>query len=424
MTIAAGTKLGRYEIRSKIGEGGMGEVYRARDPKLNRDVAIKVLPASVVHDADRLRRFEQEARAAAALNHPNIAHIYEIGSSPSVSEGVETATSKGEASHFIAMEFIDGETLRERMKNATMRLATVLDVGAQIASAVSAAHAAGIVHRDIKPENVMLRRDGIVKVLDFGLAKLTQPGSLTIDTQAATKRLVHTEPGKVMGTVAYMSPEQVRGINLDARTDVWSLGIVLYEMLAGQPPFAGETSSHVAVSILEKEPVPIARYAPEAPAELQRIVRKALAKDRDERYQSARDLLIDLKTLQRHLDLQSEIELSLAATGETARASGMQAPAETKPDSLSHATGIGERRPTSSAEYIVTSIKQHKLAAIVALVIVAAASAGLWWYFHLRNTTVAINSIAVLPLTNASNDPNTEYLSDGITEALINSLTY
>src|SRR5256884_3194163 len=211
-----GTRLGRYAIRSKIGEGGMGEVYLAQDTKLDRKVALKILPADVTARPDRMKRLVQEAKAASALNHPNIITIHEIdewGSSPIVREGV----------NFIATEFIDGETLRERMRNAPMKLGEVLDVAAQIASALSAAHAAGIVHRDIKPENVMLRRDGIVKVLDFGLAKLTErlpPDS--VDAEAATKGLVQTESGVVLGTVAYMSPEQARGLAVDARTDIIS----------------------------------------------------------------------------------------------------------------------------------------------------------------------------------------------------------
>src|SRR3989440_9476620 len=209
MTLAAGTKLGRYEIRSKIGAGGMGEVYLAQDAILGRKVALKILAAEFAVHPDRMRRFVQEAKAASALNHPNIITIYEIDETDSV--------------HFIVIEFIEGETLRERMRLARMKFPEVLEVAIQIASALAAAHGAGIIHRDIKPDNVMLRRDGIVKVLDFGLAKLVQAGGPAIDTQVATRPLVQTEPGRVMGTVAYMSPEQVRGLQLDARTDIWSL---------------------------------------------------------------------------------------------------------------------------------------------------------------------------------------------------------
>src|SRR5437016_13435986 len=216
MTLVAGTKLGRYEIRSQIGEGGMGEVYLAKDTKLDRKVALKILPADVASHRYRMRRFVQEASAVSALNHPNILTIHEI--------------DQTDSGHFIATEFIDGETLRERMRNAPMKLGEVLDVAAQIASALSAAHAAGIVHRDIKPENVMLRRDGIVKVLDFGLAKLTERVSPeAVDTEAPTRTSIKTEPGVVMGTAIYMSPEQARGLQLDARTDIFSLGVLIYE---------------------------------------------------------------------------------------------------------------------------------------------------------------------------------------------------
>src|SRR2546426_247169 len=226
MTIATGTKLGRYEIRSKIGAGGMGEVYVAQDTKLDRKVALKILPAEFASHQDRMRRFVQEAKAASALNHPNIITIHEIDETDNVL--------------FIATEFIDGETLRVHGRKASMKLGEVLDVAGQIASALSVAHTAGIVHRDIKPENVMLRRDGIVKVLDFGLAKLTErlpPESL--DTEAPTRAAVNTEPGVVMGTALYMSPEQARGLQVDARTDIFSLGGLIYEMIAGRPPFAG-----------------------------------------------------------------------------------------------------------------------------------------------------------------------------------------
>src|SRR5438094_6299970 len=220
----------------------MGEVYLAQDTKLDRKVALKILPAEVAAHPDRIRRFVQEAKAASALNHPNIITIHEIDETDSI--------------NFIATEFIDGETLRERMQNAPTKLAEVLEVAAQVTSALSAAHAAGIVHRDIKPENIMLRRDGIVKVLDFGLAKLTERlQTELVDTEASTRAAVKTDPGVVMGTVVYMSPEQVRGLQVDARTDIFSLGVLIYEMVAGRPPFEGSNRSEIVAAILsDKEP--------------------------------------------------------------------------------------------------------------------------------------------------------------------------
>src|SRR5438552_1683168 len=278
MTLAVGTKLGRYEIRSKIGEGGMGEVYLANDSELDRTVAIKILPERLASDQQRLQRFVQEAKAASALNHPHILTIYEIG-----------ATGN---SRYIATEFIDGDTLRHRM-NQGIKLLDVLEVASQITSALAAAHAAGIVHRDIKPENIMVRRDGYVKVLDFGLAKLTEPlpaRHVTVgDSAASTEGRVHTDPGKVMGTLRYMSPEQIRGQQGDGRTDIFSLGVVLYEMVAGRPPFGDATSGDLIAAILEQEAPPLARYFRQTPAELERIVSKALAKDREERYQGVKD---------------------------------------------------------------------------------------------------------------------------------------
>src|SRR5437773_1080843 len=258
MTIATGTKLGRYEIRSKIGAGGMGEVYLAHDTKLDRKVALKILPAEVAAHQDRMRRFVQEAKTASGLNHPNILTIYEIEQIDSV--------------NFIATEFIDGVTLRQRMRNAPMKLREVLDVAVQIASALSAAHAANIVHRDIKPENAMLRRDGIVKVLDFGLAKLTEQSGSTVDTDAPTAAQVNTDSGTVMGTARYMSPEQARGQKVDARTDIFSLGIVLYELLAGRAPFVGTNAIEVLGAILNHEAEPLS--APDVPRELEHIVEK------------------------------------------------------------------------------------------------------------------------------------------------------
>src|SRR5881398_557067 len=284
-----GRTLDNYQVLSLLGVGGMGEVYRARDTKLGREVAIKVLPAGFASGSDRLR-LEREARAVSALNHPNILTIYEI---KEVDEHL-----------FIATEFVDGENLRERIRNGRMKLAEVLDVAIQVASALSAAHAAGIVHRDIKPENIMLRRDALVKVLDFGLAKLTDPESTATGPEEVTLQRFSTEPGVVLGTSVYMSPEQARGLPLDTRTDIWSLGVVLYEMVGGHVPFSGATKSDVIVSILEKEPPPLARFTPETPEVLQWIVTKTLRKQMDQRYQSAKDLLTDLQSLKHRLELK------------------------------------------------------------------------------------------------------------------------
>ncbi len=325
----------------------MGEVYLAQDTKLDRKVALKILPADVATHRDRMSRFVQEAKAASALNHPNIITIHEIEQIDSV--------------NFIATEFIDGETLRERTRKAPLKLREVLDVAVQSASALSAAHAAGIVHRDIKPENIMVRRDGIVKVLDFGLAKLTAHESTNIDTEALTTAFM-TDPGSVVGTAIYMSPEQARGLDVDARTDIWSLGVVLYEMVAGSTPFAGSTSSEVLASILsEKEPQPLARYSREVPAELERIASKALRKNRDERYQTTKDLLLDLKSLKQRLEFEAEVERTSSA-----------------------------RQQSESATKVLRSEPEH--------------------------------SIAVLPFANTSADPENEYFCDGLAEELLNAL--
>lgn len=292
-SLAKGQRIGSYEIAAPLGAGGMGEVYLAEDTRLGRKVALKLLPAYFTKDEDRLRRFQQEARAASSLNHPNILTIYEIGQENTY--------------HFIATEFIEGVTLRRHMMTTGMKLGEVLDVASQVGSALAAAHAAGIVHSDIKPENIMIRGDGYVKVLDFGLAKLTERQTYQVDADAATKALVKTQPGLVMGTAQYMSPEQAQGLNVDARTDIFSLGIVLYEMVAGRAPFDGNTKSDALATILKEEAPPLSRYAPEVPAELEWIVTKALAKEREERYQVVKDLLIDLKNLNQDLELQAMI---------------------------------------------------------------------------------------------------------------------
>jgi eukaryotic-like serine/threonine-protein kinase len=272
----------------------MGEVYLAEDTRLGRKVALKLLPEAYTKDSERLRRFEQEARAASALNHPNIVTIYETGSVG--------------GTQFITTEFVDGETLREHAAGAPLGVEEALDVAAQVASALVAAHQAKIVHRDIKPENVMLRRDRIVKVLDFGLAKLAAQAES--GPESPTRPAFRTDPGVVMGTVQYMSPEQARGLPVDERTDIWSLGVVLYEMLAGRAPFTGGTTSDALAAVLEREPPPLARYSKEAPEALEWIVTKALTKEKEERYQTAREMLTDLRRLEQRLKLAAELQRS------------------------------------------------------------------------------------------------------------------
>jgi serine/threonine protein kinase len=279
---AAGTQIDRYKVISSLGSGGMGEVYLAHDERLNRKIALKLLPAHFTTNQERMWRFQQEARMASALNHPNIITIHEIG--------------QVENRNFIATEFVDGETLRQHLKRGALSVPESLDIAIQICRALVAAHNAGIVHRDIKPENIMLRHDGYVKVLDFGLAKLT--GQREQPTQGDLSDRVDFSSGLLMGTVRYMSPEQAGGLLVDVRTDVWSLGVVLYEMLTGCAPFEGITSGDLIASILKHKPAPLTTLAPNTPVDLQRIVAKALEKDRDERYESIKAMLVDLESLE------------------------------------------------------------------------------------------------------------------------------
>ncbi|HEY6229986.1 MAG TPA: protein kinase [Pyrinomonadaceae bacterium] len=381
MAIAVGTTLGRYEIRSLLGAGGMGEVYLAHDTQLRRPVALKFLPANFTMDEDRLRRFEQEAYAASALNHPNILTIYEIG--------------QFDATRFMAMEYVEGETLRQHLARAHahsvegqlhgggIKLHEALDIAIQIASALSASQTAGIAHRDIKPENLMLRRDGYLKVLDFGLAKLTERPATT-DTEAPTRAMVNTSPGAVMGTVNYMSPEQASGQAVDARTDIWSLGVLLYEMITGRMPFEGPTPSHVIVSILEKDPPLLTRYLTDAPEALEWIVTKALTKNPDERYQTAREMLTDLRRLKQRLDASAEMERSIApdagGPGSQTMSSSSQLGASTIGGPGAEQKTLPAGAPTvSSAEYLVNSVSRHKLGlGIAVLVLIAALGVVLW----------------------------------------------
>ena len=401
MNIEPGTKFGRYEVRSLIGAGGMGEVYLANDTELDRAVAIKILPERLASDKDRLQRFVQEAKAASALNHPNILTIYEIGAARD--------------SRFIATEFIDGETLRHRM-NRGMKLFDVLDVAGQIASALAAAHAAGIVHRDIKPENIMVRRDGYAKILDFGLAKLTEPKDSTADTEAPTRAMVNTGAGTVMGTANYMSPEQAKGVHVDQRTDLWSLGALLYEMTTGHLPFQGETPTETISLILQKEPPPLKRYTNDVPEELDRIVEKALTKDRDERYQTAKDLLIDLRHLKRKLEVDAEIDRTLPPEIRAAAATHSHPGAPTVSGSMPTSTISGSQR-ASSAEYIVSEIRQHRKGALiigaVAIALVAAAS-----LFYFVRRTPALTEKDTILLTDFVNTTGETVFDGTLKQAL------
>ncbi|HEY7179864.1 MAG TPA: protein kinase [Blastocatellia bacterium] len=294
------SQIGAYQLLEPLGRGGMGEVHLALDTRLGRKVALKLLPAAFTTDADHVRRFAQEARAASALNHPNIITIHEVGEA-----AIENVSMR-----YIVTEYVEGETLRRRMASAPerrMKPSEAIEVASQIAAALAAAHEAGITHRDIKPENIMVRPDGLVKVLDFGLAKLTTPPPEAIDTGAPTlAREVRTTPGMILGTLRYMSPEQARARDVDARSDIFSLGAVLYEMIAGEPLFTGETTADIIAAVINKEPRPLAEFTSESSlsgAELDRIVGKALAKDRQSRYENARDLQIDLQSLKQEFDL-------------------------------------------------------------------------------------------------------------------------
>jgi len=302
-----GRELANYKIISLLGRGGMGEVYLAEDKRLHRKVALKLLPAQFTNDVERVRRFEREAKAASATNHPNILTIYEIG--------------QAEGLHFIATEFVDGVTLRQSMRSDGISIAESLSVAVQVASALSAAHEAGIIHRDIKPENVMVRRNGIVKVLDFGLAKLTEMNLSVMDSQAATLRRSSTDPGVVMGTPRYMSPEQVRGEKVDARSDIFSLGVMLYEMLAGRAPFAGATASDCMAAILKDDPSELTEVNSKITPQMGRLVRRCLEKQPERRFHSAHDLGYALETLSTSSGARLETAAALPAVTKNVGAS-------------------------------------------------------------------------------------------------------
>ena len=379
-TVEAGDRFNQYRIVSQLGAGGMGEVYLADDTRLRRRVALKFLPVTLTKDKKHLHRFEQEARAIAAMSHPNACSIYEVIQSE-------------DGRHCIVMEYVEGVTLRDRIMSGPIGVDEAIDIASQIVSALSSAHAAGIVHRDIKPENVMLRRDGYVKVLDFGLAKLAARTSEIANSEMDTRALeLKTAPGMVMGTVAYMSPEQARGLPVDVRTDVWSLGVVLYEMVAGRQPFVGATPTDVIISIVEREPDPLSNVRPDAMS-LQPIIAKALAKKLTERYQTADEVLIELKRIKRALEVGADLP---------------------------------RHKPTQEISAKPIATRQRRIAfAALATVAGIAVLLALWFggiFSKPQPAASTTKSLAVLPMTNLSGDQSQNYFADGMTETLIAGL--
>ena len=359
--LVTGQMVGPFRIENVLATGGMGEVYLADDMRLGRKVALKLLPPQFTVNADRVRRFEQEARAASALNHPNIVTIHEIGQTDSL--------------HFIATEFVDGETLRQHIATARMKLDEVLDVATQIASALAAAHAAGIVHRDIKPENIMIRPDGYVKVLDFGLAKLVEQENRSfLGLEEATVRQNQTAKGVILGTVNYMSPEQAKGERVDERTDIFSLGVVIYEMIAGRTPFAGDSMSETFANLINAEPQPLSRFASNVPDELQRIVSKTLRKNKDERYQTMKGLLADLKDLRQNLTLEEKSERPHSPDNGTQPV-------------LQATTGDANKQTAETQYSFSQQINQHKPLAAFALAALLIGLIGLGYYFFYAGRT-------------------------------------
>jgi len=403
--------LSHYSIVCLIAAGGMGEVYLAQDTKLDRKVALKILPAELAANQDRMRRFVQEAKSAAALNHPNIAHIYEIG--------------EHDGSNFIAMEFIDGQTLREKIHREHTDLRKLLRFLQHAADGLARANAAGIVHRDLKPDNIMITRDGHAKILDFGLAKLVERPPLSGGNSSEVATAVmpqHSIPGAVMGTVGYMSPEQAQGKTkeIDHRSDIFSFGCILFEAATGKKPFEGESVIKSLHMVIYESAPPIADLNPSAPAELQRIVRRCLAKDPDERYQSIKEVAIELKDLRRELQVSVGIDTTVPPPVSSATVLSTS-----DSTAQSAAAPCGSIPPTvSSAEYLVSGIKKHKLTVGIALAVLLVLISGAgYWLFKYRGSpagsTGAINSIAVLPFQNKSTDADTDYLSDGLAESLI-----
>jgi serine/threonine protein kinase/Tol biopolymer transport system component len=409
-TFEPGQQIENYRIVHQLGSGGMGEVYLAEDIRLRRNVALKLLPPHFTVNPDRVRRFEREARAASALNHPNIVTIYEIGHSSTT--------------HFIATEFVDGKTLRQLINEKPFTLNETLNVSMQVADALSGAHAAGIVHRDIKPENIMIRRDGYVKILDFGLAKLTE--QQTIDADLETPTLLQSNPGLVMGTVQYMSPEQARAKNVGIGTDIWSLGIVMYELLAGHVPFTGETPSHVMVSLMEDRLPPLKDRA-NVPEELDRFVTKTLQKNQKERYHTAGDLARDLKKLKRRLQQDSRLKEWLKSVPN--RKEGVQLRPLSRSPAVSGAhrvlienreaveTAPLQSHTTTSAEYQAKRFWTWKTAAAAAALAVIVGAAGLLLYQNTRRTQTPPEAAAVFQMNDFVKVTNTGRVRDSAISA-------
>jgi eukaryotic-like serine/threonine-protein kinase len=413
MSLAPNSTLSHYQIISKIGAGGMGEVYLAQDAKLDRKVALKILTADVASKRDRMERFIREAKAAAALSHPNIAQIFEIG--------------EHDGTHYIAMEFIDGVTLREKIHRENTELRKLLRHLQHVAEGLAKAHSVGIIHRDLKPDNIMITRDGHAKVLDFGLAKLIEPTVPATGSQAELSQVQtavlpqHSTPGVIMGTVGYMSPEQAQGKSneIDQRSDIFSFGCILYEVATGKKPFEGDSVIKSLHSLIYEPAPPIKDLNPAAPPELQRIIRRCLAKDKDERYQTIKEVAIELKELRRELESAKDFDTTVPPPSDAPLSTSTFTASTSQALSTSSSPATAS---TSSAEYLVSEIKKHKWGAAAALVAVVLIAAGIgYWLFKNRSSATAetISSIAVLPFQNRSEDPDTDYLSDGLAESLI-----